>query len=83
MDTQSKIYQYTVYYQLLAEGGFNVVVPAIPEICTFGDTLEEAKTNAREAIECVLESATKNNESIPEEKDSKLISEKIQVPLPA
>ncbi len=81
METKSQIYQYTVYYQSAPEGGFNVVVPAIPEICTFGETLEQAKANAREAIECVLESAVKDNELVPMEKDFKFIHEKIQVPL--
>ncbi len=63
-------HQYSVYLQPLPEGGFNVIVPAIPEICTFGETLEEAKANAKEAIECVLESALKRHETVPLETHS-------------
>ena len=40
-----------------ARSGFNVLVPAIPEICTYGETLEEAREMARDAIRCYLESA--------------------------
>ena len=42
--------------------GFSIHVPAIPEICTQGDTSEEALENAREAIECYLESCAKSRE---------------------
>ena len=41
-------YHYTVFFEPLEEGGYNVVVPAIPEICTFGETLEEARGMAQE-----------------------------------
>lgn len=34
---------YTMQFDPLPEGGFSVFVPAIPEICTFGETLEEAR----------------------------------------
>jgi len=34
-----------------------VLVPAIPEICTYGETLEEARQMAVDAIRCFLESA--------------------------
>ena len=59
-------YQYTVLFEP-QEGGFNVLVPAIPEICTFGETKTEARAAAEEAIRCYLESAIKNGERIPED----------------
>ena len=40
----------------IPESGFSVFVPAIPEICTFGETLEEAREMAEDAIRCYLES---------------------------
>jgi predicted RNase H-like HicB family nuclease len=49
----------------LPEGGFGVLVPAIPEICTFGETLEDAREMARDAIRCYLESALETGEEIP------------------
>jgi antitoxin HicB len=59
-----KKYQYTVLFEP-QEGGFNVIVPAIPEICTFGETMQEARAAAEDAIRCYLESAIKNGEAIP------------------
>jgi antitoxin HicB len=58
-------YHYTVMLQPLPEGGYNVFVPAIPEICTFGETIEEAREMAQDAIRCFLESALETGESIP------------------
>lgn len=62
-----KEFGYTVIYQRMPEGGFNVVVPAIPEICTFGETLPEARRMAKDALRCFLESALKTGEPIPED----------------
>jgi antitoxin HicB len=48
-----------------AEGGFSVVVPALPGCFTQGETREEALTMAREAIELHLESLSEHGEAIP------------------
>ena len=63
------LYNYTVLFEPVAGGGYNVIVPAIPEICTFGETLEEAKAMAEDAIRCYIESALKANEPIPEDRE--------------
>ncbi len=60
-----KSYNYTVLFEPLEEGGYNVIIPAIPEICTFGATIEEAREMAKDAIRCFLESALKTGEPIP------------------
>ena len=62
-----KIYNYTVIFEPVEEGGYNVVVPAIPEICTFGETKEEAREMAEDAIRCYLLSAIKRKEPRPED----------------
>lgn len=62
-----KEYQYTILFEPAPEGGYNVVVPAIPEICTSGDTIEEAREMATDAIRCFLESARETGETIPED----------------
>ena len=72
-----EIYNYTVIFRPLEEGGFDVIVPAIPEICTFGDTMKEAREMAEDAIKCYIESALELNEPIP--KDSEVSLEKIAV----
>jgi predicted RNase H-like HicB family nuclease len=60
-------YGYTVVCQRMLEGGYSVVVPAIPEICTFGETLPEARRMAKDAVRCFLESALKTGEAIPKD----------------
>ena len=60
-----KKYHYTVFFEPVPEGCFNVIIPAIPEICTFGETLDEARAMAQDAIRCYLESALANGEAIP------------------
>lgn len=67
-----KVYNYTVIFEPVKEGGYNVVVPAIPEICTFGETLEEAREMAEDAIRCYLESAIEGMEPIPDDKEPSL-----------
>lgn len=61
-----EIYNYTVIFEPLEEGGYDVIVPAIPEICTFGETRKEARKMAEDAIRCYLESAIERKEPIPE-----------------
>lgn len=72
-----KVYSYTVLFEPLEEGGYNVFVPAIPEICTFGGTLKESREMAKDAIRCYLESAIKLGEPIPQ--DVKPRAEQVEV----
>jgi antitoxin HicB len=58
---------YSVILEPLQEGGFQVHVPALPEVVTGGDTEDEALAMAKEAIELVLESRTERGEEIPVE----------------
>ena len=60
-------YGYTVIYEKLAAGGYQVIVPALPEIITYGTTLEEARDIARDAIRCHLQGLLKDGEPIPED----------------
>jgi predicted RNase H-like HicB family nuclease len=59
------VHSYKVIFEPLLEGGYNVIVPAISEICTFGKTLPEAKMMAMDAIQCFLESARKDRVALP------------------
>lgn len=58
---------YRVIYEELDEGGYQVIVPALPGIVTYGPTLEEAREMARDAIVCHLKGLLKDNEEIPED----------------
>ena len=77
---QEKQYRYTVVFERMREGGYNVIVPAIPEICTFGETLAEARQMAEDAIRCFIESALKTGESIPPDVEPAL--EQVAITLP-
>jgi antitoxin HicB len=74
-------YGYTVVFEPLPEGGFNVFVPALPEICTCGETMEEARAIARDAIRCYLESALETGEYIPNDV-KELTTERVEVTIP-
>ena len=56
---------YSVILEPLEEGGFQVIVPALPEVVTGGDTEDEALAMAKEAIELVLASRAERGEDIP------------------
>jgi len=77
---KQKQIRYTVVFQPLPEGGFSVIVPAIPEICTFGGTLSEAREMAEDAIRCFLESAVKTGEAIPQDIEPALEQVAVTVP---
>jgi antitoxin HicB len=53
-------YSYTVLFEPAEEGGFIVTCPALPGLVTEGDTLEEARALAQDAIRAYLESLSKN-----------------------
>ena len=47
------------------ESGFTVTCPKLPPVVTYGETLEEAHANAREAIELCLEVMREDGQPIP------------------
>lgn len=47
---------------------YNVSVPALPEICTFGDSFEEARFMAQDALELVVLSKLEEGEEVPSDK---------------
>ncbi len=58
-------YGYRVIYEELTEGGYQVIVPALSGIVTYGRTVEEAREMARDAIGCHLRGLRKDGEEIP------------------
>jgi antitoxin HicB len=47
-------YSFSVILEPQEEGGFSVLVPALPEVVTEGDTEAEALANAEEAIRAIV-----------------------------
>ncbi|MCX6057266.1 MAG: type II toxin-antitoxin system HicB family antitoxin [Chloroflexi bacterium] len=60
---------YEVVFREESEGGFTVIVPDLSGCVTFGETLEEAKEMAKEAIELYVESLQEYSEEIKEIQD--------------
>jgi predicted RNase H-like HicB family nuclease len=56
---------YKVICEPLAEGGYQVIVPALRGIVTYGRTIEEAGEMAQDAITCHIEGLLKDNEEVP------------------
>ncbi len=63
------------------EVGYQVTVPLLPGLVTYGRTLAEARAMARDAIRCHLEGMRKAGEPIPNER--KAHTEKLRVALSA
>ena len=60
-----KILNYTVLMTPDDAGGYVVTCPALPGLVTGGDTLEEARAMAADAIRGYIESLQKDGEPIP------------------
>jgi antitoxin HicB len=60
-------YRYTVLFEPAEEGGYVVTCPALPGLVTEGNTLEEARAMAVDAIRGYLEVLTKDGQPIPVE----------------
>ena len=63
-------YRYTVLFEPAEEGGYVVTCPALPGLMTEGDTLDEARAMAKEAIVGYLESLRKDGLPIPSDQQS-------------
>ena len=74
-------HQYSVIYTPAEEGGYVVTCPALPGVVTEGDSLEEARTMAQEAVRAYLESLQKDGLPISADKPS--LKEEIRVLLEA
>ena len=58
---------YLVRLTIEPEGGYTATVPALPGCVTFGESIDDAVTMAREAIELYIESLQAHGEAIPSE----------------
>ncbi len=74
-------YTFTMLFEPAEEGGYLVTCPALPGLVTEGDTMEEARRMAKDALRGYLESLRKDGLSIPPDKTP--ISEPIEIALPS
>lgn len=60
---------YRIRLEKEEEGGYTVIVPALPGCVTFGETVEEAIAMAREAIEGYIETLKDLGKEVPTDND--------------
>ena len=65
-----KNFHYNIVLRQESEGGFTVLVPALPGCITYGKNLKEAKKMAKDTIRGYLASLQKHNEPIPVDTES-------------
>jgi predicted RNase H-like HicB family nuclease len=63
--SQRTLVAYLCHFRPEPEGGFTVTCPKLPPVVTYGETLEEAQANAREAIELCLEVMREGGQPVP------------------
>ena len=61
------MYRIPLVFTPQPEGGYTVTSPALPELVTEGDTLEEAQGNVQDAFDAVKEIYTEQNRALPVE----------------
>jgi len=80
---QQREYAFTVLFEPAEEGGYVVKCPALPGLVTEGDTLQEARAMAEDAIRAYLASLRKDGRPVPEDKKLTLdpVKEEVRVVL--
>ena len=68
---------YKVLFRQEPEGGFTVLVPSLEGCITYGEDIEQAKINAKEAIELYIESLKEDHQPIPT--DANLLEMSLEV----
>ena len=56
---------YAFVFEPEPEGGYTVTCPALPGLVTYGDTLEQARVMAHDAMEGLIEVMLEHDETIP------------------
>ena len=72
-------YVFSVILEPQPEGGFTVLVPALPEVITEGDTEDEALAMAEDAIRLVLEDRAARGERIPTDTTTRVREVKVTI----
>ena len=70
MRSMRKTLQYNVIFCPEPEGGYTVVVPALPGCVTYGKTLLEARRMAKDAVSAYIASLRKHREAVPDDEES-------------
>lgn len=60
-------FTYKIKLQKKPEGGYTIIVPALPGCVTYGQDVDHAIEMAKEAVELYIESLSEHGEQIPVE----------------
>ena len=74
-------YSFTMLFEPAEEGGFVVTCPALPGLVTEGDTMEEARRMAVDALRLYLETLIEDGVPIPSDKVP--IAQPIEIAVPS
>lgn len=72
-------YAFTAVFEPVEEGGYVVTFPAIPNLATQGETLEEAREMAADCLRCYLEGRLKDRLPLPESEQHRVEAVRSQV----
>jgi antitoxin HicB len=64
------MHSYKIHLHKEEEGGYTVIVPALPGCITYGENIDEAIIMAREAIELYVEELVERGEEIPNDNNT-------------
>ncbi len=70
-----KLFEYTVIFENAEEGGYTVHVPALHGLVTEGETYEEAKAMALDAIKGYVEALLEHGQPVPIEEQASYLCE--------
>jgi antitoxin HicB len=65
-----RMHSYKIHLHKEEEGGYTVIVPALPGCITYGENIDEAIEMAREAIELYIEELSDRDEEIPDDNNT-------------
>ena len=68
------MYTYKIHLHKEPEGGYTVLVPALPGCITYGEDVDEAISMAKEAIELYIEELQERGVAIPDDSKKYLLN---------
>jgi antitoxin HicB len=67
-------YRYNIMLRPEPEGSYPALVPALPGCVTYGQTVDEAREMARDAISACIASLRKHKDPVPTDEDTLVAS---------
>jgi predicted RNase H-like HicB family nuclease len=71
---KQEVYNFTAVFEPAKEGGYVVYIPTLPGCATQGETFEEAREMAKDAVEGYLKVLKDLKQEIPFESEKTIIS---------